>query len=276
MDARHVLPAPRDARALRSRARPARLSRLPTVGVRERCARPRVRQAGLSLGAAVGSQPEPLTFVVSMRLGDPATTERLNAWLGHYPELRFKLDATTRLVRGSDRGTRSHRRRRLGRLQGPVPRHERRHRARRCALREDRCGPPPRLARGSCAHARNAGCPRARQRTVTWDAVIHSVADIEGLRWPPRTVNIKPSRFGSGLAKLFSGYDFCNEGGSARTAAANSTWRRSGSDPAARRPLPSRRHRTTSRRAGSTWIPSGGLQTSPLVVVPGATGFAFA
>ena len=43
---------------------------------------------------------------------------------------------------------------------------------------------------------------------VTWDAVIHSVADIEALRWPPRTVNVKPSRFGS-VERLFAAYDHC-------------------------------------------------------------------
>ena len=30
-----------------------------------------------------------------MRLGKPATTDRLRAWLTHYPGLRFKLDATS-------------------------------------------------------------------------------------------------------------------------------------------------------------------------------------
>ena len=53
-----------------------------------------LRQAGLSLGDAVGRTARPLTFVVSMRLGEPATTERLRAWLEYYPTLRFKLDAT--------------------------------------------------------------------------------------------------------------------------------------------------------------------------------------
>ena len=32
---------------------------------------------------------------------------------------------------------------------------------------------------------------------ITWDAIIHSVADIEDLPFPPKTVNVKPSRFGS-------------------------------------------------------------------------------
>ena len=43
---------------------------------------------------------------------------------------------------------------------------------------------------------------------VTWDAPIHSVEDIEALRWPPKTVNVKPSRFGT-IARLFEAYDYC-------------------------------------------------------------------
>jgi len=32
---------------------------------------------------------------------------------------------------------------------------------------------------------------------ITWDAPIHAVADIEALPFAPKTINIKPSRFGS-------------------------------------------------------------------------------
>ena len=47
---------------------------------------------------------------------------------------------------------------------------------------------------------------------VTWDAPIHSVADIQDRPWLPRTVNIKPSRFGP-LRALFEAYDFCEREG---------------------------------------------------------------
>ena len=47
---------------------------------------------------------------------------------------------------------------------------------------------------------------------VTWDAVIHSVADVEGLPFPPKTVNVKPSRFGA-LPELFAAYDYLEERG---------------------------------------------------------------
>ena len=47
---------------------------------------------------------------------------------------------------------------------------------------------------------------------VTWDAPIHSIADIESRPWPPRMVNIKPSRIG-GLRDLCDTYDYCDENG---------------------------------------------------------------
>jgi hypothetical protein len=45
-----------------------------------------LRQAGLSLGEAVGREPKPLRFVVSTR------TANVPGWLELYPELHFKLD----------------------------------------------------------------------------------------------------------------------------------------------------------------------------------------
>jgi hypothetical protein len=47
---------------------------------------------------------------------------------------------------------------------------------------------------------------------ITWDAPIHSIGDIESLPFPPRMVNIKPSRIG-GVAKLCAMYDYCAEHG---------------------------------------------------------------
>jgi hypothetical protein len=36
------------------------------------------------------------------------------------------------------------------------------------------------------------------------------VSDIEALLWAPRSINIKPSRFGS-VRRLFEAYDYCAE-----------------------------------------------------------------
>jgi hypothetical protein len=47
---------------------------------------------------------------------------------------------------------------------------------------------------------------------ITWDAVIHSVEDVDALPFPPRTLNSKPSRFGS-LRRLLDFYDACAQRG---------------------------------------------------------------
>jgi hypothetical protein len=48
---------------------------------------------------------------------------------------------------------------------------------------------------------------RYRDR-ITWDAPIHSVEDAEALPFPPRCLNVKPSRFGT-VRRLFDFYDWC-------------------------------------------------------------------
>ena len=47
---------------------------------------------------------------------------------------------------------------------------------------------------------------------ITWDAPIHSIEDIEALPFPPKMVNVKPSRIG-GLLKLMATYDYCAQRG---------------------------------------------------------------
>ena len=57
---------------------------------------------------------------------------------------------------------------------------------------------------------------------ITWDAPIHSWADVEALPFAPKCLNVKPSRFGT-LAKLFEFYERCEAEGIASTAAASSS-----------------------------------------------------
>jgi hypothetical protein len=47
---------------------------------------------------------------------------------------------------------------------------------------------------------------------ITWDAPIHSIEDVKARPWLPKTVNIKPSRFGP-LSNLCAAYDWCEEQG---------------------------------------------------------------
>lgn len=169
-----------------------------------------LRQAGLSLAEAVGREASPVTFVVSLRLDEPATIDPIRRFLDRYPELRFKLDPTsdwtaplvnalaetgavdTLDFKGAYKGT-------------PV----------------DQAGDP--LLYALVAQSFPSAwledpdlnedtdpVLEPHRRRITWDAPIHSVADIVGLPFRPHTLNFKPSRFGS-VERLFDGYDYCEE-----------------------------------------------------------------
>jgi hypothetical protein len=176
-----------------------------------------LRQADKSLHEVMDRKPRPVTFVVSMRLTPPgseevSTIEPVRKRLEIYPTLRFKLDPTNdwsdeliaQLVetgavdsldlKGQYKGT-------------PVD------------VQTD-----PELYRKLIEAFPHAWLedPDVNGETkpildpvadrITWDAVIHSVSDIESQPWMPKMVNIKPSRFGP-LHELFAGYDFCEENG---------------------------------------------------------------
>src|SRR2546428_3294567 len=48
-----------------------------------------LRQAQRTLHAAIGREPQPVRFVVSLRLGEPPTLEPITRRLARYPSLRF-------------------------------------------------------------------------------------------------------------------------------------------------------------------------------------------
>ena len=167
-----------------------------------------LRQAGRSLADAVGREPPPVTFVSSMRFGEPPSIEPLQQWRQAYPDLRFKLDPTsdwtealieelaslgvvdTVDLKGQYKGT--------GVDQAADPELYRRvAEAFPTAWIED-------------PEVTDETRPILEEHSarVTWDAPIHSVQDIENAPWPPRTINIKPSRFGS-VKRLFEAYDYC-------------------------------------------------------------------
>ena len=54
-----------------------------------------LRQAGQPLHEVLGLEARPVTFVVSLRLGEPPTLDPVTSRLARYPTLRFKLDPTS-------------------------------------------------------------------------------------------------------------------------------------------------------------------------------------
>jgi L-alanine-DL-glutamate epimerase-like enolase superfamily enzyme len=176
-----------------------------------------LRQAGRPLTDVLGREAEPLNFVVSMRLSawgheGPENADRLHALLERYPTTRFKLDPTnhwtqelvddlaatgavdTLDLKGFYRGT-------------PVDVETDPELYRICveafpdALIED-----PDVT----DETRPILEPVAER--VTWDAPIHTLADIEERPWRPKTINVKPSRIGP-LKELFRIYDWAEREG---------------------------------------------------------------
>ncbi len=176
-----------------------------------------LRQRETSLHEALGVEPKPLRFVCSTRLSafgeeTPSDTGPVRRRLEKYPGLHFKLDPendwTPELIaelrelaavdvldlKGHYRGT-------------PV---------------DVETDPGLYAAVAEAFPEAYLEDPDINEETrpvlephmdrVTWDAPLHSLADIEALEYEPRAINSKPSRFGS-LRELFSIYEHCERRG---------------------------------------------------------------
>lgn len=171
-----------------------------------------LNQAGRSLGEVLRRDARPVTFVVSLRLPEPPSIEPIRRRLERYPGLRFKLDpvsswddeliaaiAATRAVDSVDF---------KGAYEGTIVDQAADPRLYRAVIdafpdvwiEDPKLGPETEQILDG------------HRDRITWDAVIHSVADIDALPFPPRMVNLKPSRFGS-LRALCAAYDLCEERG---------------------------------------------------------------
>jgi L-alanine-DL-glutamate epimerase-like enolase superfamily enzyme len=171
-----------------------------------------LRQAGQALHERLGLQPQPVNFVISLRLGEPPSLDPVRERLDLYPSMRFKLDPTSswtedliaELVatgavdsvdfKGHYHGSI------VDQPADPVL-YQRVVNAFPSAWIED-----PALTEETDAILRE------HRDRITWDAPIHSVADIEALPFPPRMVNIKPSRLG-GVRSVTEAYDYCESHG---------------------------------------------------------------
>ena len=176
-----------------------------------------LRQAGVPLHEAIGRDPKPLRFVCSTRLsgfGDDAgsSTSPIRKRLDKYPHLGFKLDPendwTTTLIEE---------------IAGLAP-------VWVLDLKGHYKGTPVDVDTDPVLYRQVAEAfpdayledPDVNDETrpllepladrVTWDAPLHSLADIIGLEWKPKAINSKPSRFGS-LQELLAIYEHCDREG---------------------------------------------------------------
>jgi len=164
-----------------------------------------LRQAGRSLGEAIGREQQPVRFVVSTRIAN------VPGWLDLYPGIRFKLDPdrdwTDEIVdrlsgegvvdtvdfKGVYRGD-----------FGSPPDSE-------LYARIAAAFPEAWLEDPALTGETSRALEPHRDR-ITWDAAIHEWSDVEALPFRPRCLNCKPSRFGS-VRRLFDFYDACEREG---------------------------------------------------------------
>jgi L-alanine-DL-glutamate epimerase-like enolase superfamily enzyme len=171
-----------------------------------------LRQAGRPLHDVLGLEPQPVRFVNSLRLGEPASIDPVRRRLELYPWLEFKLDATsswtdelveqlaaTGAVESVDL---------KGRYVGTTV-----DQAADAALyRRVAEGFPDAWIEDPALTPETEAVLADHWDRVTWDEPIHSIADLEALPHAPKGVNLKPSRIGS-LSDLLATYEYCAEHG---------------------------------------------------------------
>ncbi|GAA0197128.1 hypothetical protein [Haladaptatus pallidirubidus] len=169
-----------------------------------------LKQADTNLATQLDYEYNPVRFVVSTRLDDPPTGDRIIDWLDRNPELEFKLDPTSdwtddvvdRLaatgavltldLKGQYHGTT---------VDQPAD----------PALYERVVkGFPDALIEDPELNDETRPLFEGQEGRVTWDYPIRSVETVEELPWDPEWLNIKPSRFGS-VQSLFDTIDYCQD-----------------------------------------------------------------
>jgi len=234
-----------------------------------------LRQAGTTLHGALAREPRPVRFVVSLRLGEPPSLEPLRSRLALYPGLRFKLDPTSswdeRLIgelvatgavdsvdfKGLYSGSI------VDQPADPV-----------LYRRVAKAFPEAWIEDPALTPETDAVLAAHRAR-FSWDAPIHSIEDIQSLPYPPRMVNIKPSRLG-GLRNLLDAYDYCAEQGIGNYGGGQFEL---GVGRGQNQYLASLFHADAPNDVAPTGfnLPSTppGLPTSPLAPAPAVAGFAW-
>jgi hypothetical protein len=232
-----------------------------------------LRQSGTSLHEALSRPPQPVRFVVSLRLGEPPSMQPIRERLDLYPTLRFKLDPTSswdetliaELVatgavdsvdfKGYYHGSI------VDQPADPV-----------LYRRVVEAFPDAWIEDPALTDETDAVLAPYRRR-FSWDAPIHSIEDIEALKYPPRMVNIKPSRLG-GLRNLLDAYDYCAERDIGNYGGGQFEL---GVGRGQNQYLASLFHPDAANDVAPTGFnlptPPSGLPASPLVPVPSALGF---
>jgi hypothetical protein len=171
-----------------------------------------LRQAGMSLQQALGRECQPVRFVVSLRLGEPASVQPVQKRLALYPWLRFKLDPTSswdealieQLVHTGAVDSVDFKAYYTGTIVDQPPDPD--------LYRRVVEALPQAWIEDPALTAETEPVLAAHRERFSWDAPIHSIEDIQALKYPPKMVNIQPSRLG-GVKNLLDAFDYCADRG---------------------------------------------------------------
>jgi hypothetical protein len=156
-----------------------------------------LRQAGESLGSVLGRDYSPVRFVASTRLGDPPSTERVETLLDRLPDTEFKLDPTSEWTPGIVETLAATDAVRIldikGQYQGTEVDQEPDPELYELVFE----GFPDAVVEDPALVPETEPIVEAHADRLSWDLPITGVESVESLPYPPRWLNIKPSRFGT-------------------------------------------------------------------------------
>ncbi|MDZ7701047.1 MAG: hypothetical protein U5J98_02690 [Halobacteriales archaeon] len=182
-----------------------------------------LKQAGTDLAGVLDRTAEPVRFVVSTGLGDPAAAEPVTRWLDVDPDLAFKIDVTrplagdvletlveTDAVKAVD----------LKAQYGEAP--EADDEEPPSWIGDPDPAPefyesvleafPDAVVEDAAVTDATRPVLEPEQARLAWDAPVHSVDDFRALPLDVGHANVKPSRFGT-LERLFDFLDFAADRG---------------------------------------------------------------
>ena len=169
-----------------------------------------LRQADTTLANQLDREYRPVRFVVSTRLDDPPTGERIDNWLARNPDLEFKLDPTSAWTEAVISHLADTDAVRVLDLKGQYEGTTVDQPADPALYERVLAGFPDALIEDPALTEETRSLFDGEHHRVTWDYPIRGVDSVTELPWEPDWLNIKPSRFGS-VASLFETISYCRE-----------------------------------------------------------------
>ncbi|WP_248895935.1 hypothetical protein [Haloplanus halobius] len=156
-----------------------------------------LRQAETDFASALGRERDPVEFVVSTRLGDPPTTDRVEAILDRHPEMGLKLDPTSDWTAGLISDLAATDAVRVLDLKGHYEGTTVDQPPDSTLYERVLSGFPHAVIEDPAITDETRPLIEGGRDRISWDAPITGVESVRGLPFDPNWLNIKPSRFGT-------------------------------------------------------------------------------